>query len=280
MSDTTKNIRVDDELDGYEGFFDHEWAKSLRIAVRQTKLSSACFDLLTTWKGISEARRLPWLMIQAVKAGVEGSLNFATPMPSQVLNELLSRIGDGLETHHISLSGNDRAALRSEIRAIESQISARIRHPIRLDPKELWSDFFQSQGIALSLYMSEVNAYAGVYFAYENYLIRSMKEVTGLKSLRTDKLPSTLECLVGKTIVEKCWKEKPIELPRLIRHAIAHNGRKVTSHLEKYRSEISLEADEVVIMAHHTTELYQLLKETAYLFTTKIVKLPASKNGG
>ena len=174
MVDITKKIRVDDDLDAYESFFDLEWAKSFQIAIRQTKLSSAGFDLLATWKGISEARRLPWLMIQAVKAAVEGSLNFATPMPSQVLNELLSRIGNSLEAHHISLSGNDRAALHSEIRSIESQISAGMRPPIRLDPKELWSHFLQSQGIALSLFMSEVNAYAAVYFGYENYLMRTI----------------------------------------------------------------------------------------------------------
>jgi hypothetical protein len=98
----------------------------------------------------------------------------------------------------------------------------------------------------------------------------------GLESLRTNKLPGKLEDLVGKTIVEKCWKEKSIEIPRLIRHAIAHNGRKITSALEKYRSELSLEEDEVVIMAHHTTELYRVLKERAYLYTIEIVKLPVS----
>ena len=275
MHDPTKNIRVDDDLDEYKGFFDHHWSDDFLETVRPTKLCPVGFDLLASWKGTSEARRFPWLMINAVGAAVEGSLQFATPLSSQILNELLDRITTGLERNHLSLSGDDREALCTEIRSIEAEISHRVKtKPVRLDPRELWTHFLQSQGISLSLLMSEVNAYAAVYFAYENYLIRSVKVCTAVKSIWTRGLPKRLNELLGEKVAETCWSAKKIDLARLIRHSIVHNGRKLTDDLEKYRRELTLEDDEIVIMAHHTTELYTLLKERALLFTTEMVKLP------
>ncbi len=275
MNDLTKNIRVDDDLDEYKGFYDYRWSKEFLETVKPTKLRSVGFDLLASWKGTSETRRFPWLMINAVDAAVEGSLQFTTPFSSQILNELAHRITTGLERKHLSLSGDDRESLCTEIRSIESEISHRVKtNPVRLDPKELWTHFLQRQGISLSLLMSEVNAYAAVYFAYEIYLIRSVKVCTAVKSIRTRGLPKRLNELLGEKVAETCWSAKKIDLARLIRHSIVHNGRKLTDNLEKYRSELTLENDEIVIMAHHTTELYTLLKERALLFTTEMVKLP------
>lgn len=118
MADLSKNIRVDDDLNEYRGFFDHQWSKDFLDTIRPTKLSPVGFDLVAAWKGISEARRFPWLMIQAVNAAVEGSLNLATPFSSQVLNELLYRVTAGLEGNRLTVSGKDRESLCSEIRAI------------------------------------------------------------------------------------------------------------------------------------------------------------------
>ncbi|MEE8113379.1 MAG: hypothetical protein V3T23_03395 [Nitrososphaerales archaeon] len=105
MNDLTKNIRVDDDLDEYKGFYNHRWSEEFLETVQPTKLRSVGFDLLASWKGTSEARRFPWLMINAVTAAVEGSLQFTTPFSSQILNELAHRITTGLEHKHLSLSG-------------------------------------------------------------------------------------------------------------------------------------------------------------------------------
>ena len=68
MDEPKKNIRVDDELDSYKGFFDYDWSKNLEKATHGTKFSQAAFDLRVAWKGISEARRLPWLMVEDRKS--------------------------------------------------------------------------------------------------------------------------------------------------------------------------------------------------------------------
>lgn len=45
--------------------------------------------------------------------------------------------------------------------------------------------------------------------------------------------------------------------------------------LEKFRDELLLEDDDIIIMASQTNDLYNLLKERALLFSREIVKLPS-----
>lgn len=214
-------------------------------------------------------------MVEAVTAGIQGSVNLETPFPNQVLQKLLERISKGLERNQISLSEKEREALCSEIREIELEMAGLAKaNPLKLDKKQLWSYFLESQGIALCLLMSEVNGYSAVYFAYENFLIRSVKVAKGLRSLRTENLPKNLRELLGASVVDECWNNRQVKLARLIRHALVHNGRKITEELQKYRDELMLQNDEITIMAYHTTELYNLLKARAYLLASEMKKLP------
>lgn len=274
----SKNIRVDDDLNAYKGFFDYEWSKVIEEAARGTCLSPLVFDLAVSWKGISDARRLPWLMMEAIKAALEGFVNLTPPIPGQALGRLIDKIDHGLEKHNLSLSGKDRKTLVQEIRAVEAEIRrAASSHRVSFSTQDLWSHFLQSQGIALSLLMSEVNAYSGLYFGYESYLINSAKTVKSLPRLRARGLPDQLEALGGKTLADACWNDRAIEIARLVRYAITHNGRKITNDLQKYRADLVLESDEIVIMAQQTTELYNLLKHRVLLFTCEIVKRPEAR---
>lgn len=156
----SKNVRVDDDLNAYKGFFDYEWSKCIEEAAQGTRLSPLVFDLAVSWKGISDARRLPWLMMEAIKATLKGFVNLAPPIPGQVLGLLIDKIDRGLEKHKLSLSEKDRKTLVQEIRAVESEIhQAASSNRVTFSTQDLWSHFLQSQGIALSLLMSEVNAY-------------------------------------------------------------------------------------------------------------------------
>ena len=114
--------------------------------------------------------------------------------------------------------------------------------------------------------MSKINAYSSIYFAYEIFLINSMKSISNVSNLRTDKLPRELKEYFSKDLAYTCWFEKDIELPRLIRHAIVHNGRKITQDLQKYESELVLEEEEIVIFPYHTTNLFNTLKTKANQF--------------
>jgi len=116
MADSkSKIIRVDDNLDNYQGFYDHQWSKDLLALSDKSKLSEACFDLMVTWKGLSDATRLPWLMIEAVTAGIQGCMDNTIPFPNQVLQSLLDRVITGVEKNKRCLKG-----VRSAVDLIET----------------------------------------------------------------------------------------------------------------------------------------------------------------
>ncbi|MBA4311254.1 MAG: hypothetical protein C0417_01350 [Chlorobiaceae bacterium] len=222
-----RRIRFDDDLERYQGFFDHQWVKDFEKIIRGSKLDGMVFDLSLEWKAISCVRRWPWLMIHGIKDSIEGALN-AQPLPK-----------------------------------------------VHMNLQDIWSQYQQEHEFNMALWMSEISAYCAVYFAYEVFLINSVKAATGLKSLRTQQLPDEIKKLLGSSICTQCWKDEPIELARLIRHAVAHNGRKLTQDLTKYKHKLVLEGNEIVIMARDTTDLYNLLKQRVLSFANEAVKYPS-----
>lgn len=67
VSENLGEIHIDTDLTLYEGFFDHQWAEEMLTLGKKTLLDTQIVNLCVTWKGISHARRLPWLMMNWFK---------------------------------------------------------------------------------------------------------------------------------------------------------------------------------------------------------------------
>ena len=273
------NIKLDDDINSYEGFFDHQWAKKFSSLVESTKLSDAAFNLCAEWKGISNARRLLWLMMNGLKDAVDSALNSHTPFPLQVIQGLVKRIADQVETHRISLSPQDRAALCSEIQGIESQIIQKLHdNPVSEDLNQIWATYLKEPEILLAIWMSEINAFRSIYFAYESFLIKTVEIATRRQGLRANDLERELRDLFGENVLQTCWTDEAIDLPRLIRHALVHNGFKPTGELgSRYKGKFLVEDGKIVIMAHHTNQLFHSMKESALFFVNEAIKLDSLK---
>jgi len=271
--------RFSEALDAYKGFFDHEWFKNLHDMALSSNENRAFAEIIlelgATWKGISNARQMPWLMMENFKNFASSFINSHTPIPIQILNKLVNRIAIDTEKKYFSLNAKQRNDLCSVIREIETDTVQSIKNdPFVLDIEQLWNDLINIPGFSMSLWMSEVNSYGAIYFAYEDFLLKSLKGSLKIEHLKAGKIPALLKKMLGKNIMENCWNEEPIEIARLIRHAILHRGRKLTTELEKFKSKLILEDnDEVVILACDTTNLYNLLKERVTIFSEEFIKL-------
>jgi len=272
-------IRFDDDINAYEGFFDHQWAKQFSSLVESTKLNDAAFNLCAELKGISNARRLPWLMMNGLKDSIDSALNTHTPFPLQVIQGLIERIATQAENHHIFFSTQDRAALCSEVQEIESQITQELsENPANEDLNQIWSTYLQEPEFLLAIWMSEINSFRSIYFAYENFLIKVVEIATRKQGLRADDLNSELPQLLGEKVLRSCWTDEAIDLPRLIRHSLVHNGFKPSGELgSKYNGKFQVENGTIVIMAHHTNQLFLSVKEKILVFATEAIKLDSLK---
>ncbi len=270
----TKTIKVDESLDSYNGFFDHDWVRALYSSVQHSRLEEPLFELTSQWKGISNARRLPWLMMHGLKDSIDSALNSHTPFPLRVLQELLERLGTGTSHHHFSLTSQDRQTLILEIRDIESQLIGALKSkPYSGDLNMIWRTYVESPEVRLALWMSEINAYAGVYFAYEHFLVSTMRMLSNLETLRVEHLADAISKRLGKPVLDKCWKDAQVDLARRIRNALVHNGRKPTKGLQGFKDRIAVQDGQIVLTAHQTTALFNILKVKVSLFCDNVLSL-------
>jgi len=267
------NIRTSVQLEDYQGFYDHGWMRTLVQLTDNTILEEPIFELAASWKGTSNARRLPWLMMTCLKEYYESMANSYEPTPLTAITALIDRIHKRIEKHSLSFISSDRQALVKEFQDIESELVQGLQqNRITYNIQKLWKEFIEAEEFAISLWMSEVQAYSSVYFAYEIFLISSVKILTNQTRLRTHQLESELQGLTGSnTLWEFCWNHEVVEKARLVRSAIVHNGRKITRDLEKYRSALALEDEEIVIMPNDTNQLYVELKDRITQFCESFI---------
>ncbi len=261
-------IHISEQLEDYQSFFDHDWIRTLYDLTNSTILKKPVFELGASWKGTSNARRLPWLMMMCLKDYYEDMANSYQPTPLTVISTLIDRIDKRIEKHTLSFISSDRQALVKEFQEIESELVQELQQKrITYNIQKLWEDFITAKEFIISLWMSEVQAYSSVYFAYEIFLISSVKVLTDKTHLRTHQLEPVLKELTGSNTLWKfCWNDDLVEKAKLVRSAIVHNGRKITSDLEKYRSQLTLDEDEIVIMPYDTNQLYSELKDRVSRF--------------
>lgn len=277
-------IHIDTDLSAYEGFFDRSWAEKALSVVTNTKLEHQMENLCITWKGISHARRLPWLMMYGLQVQQEHSNDLSIAFPLQVIDLFIQRLSHIIEKRHVSLSPRTQKILREELKNVQDELikdhHQRNSTEVAGHIKQLWPDFAQLPELAFGLWMSEVNAYTTVYFAYETFLIDSIKVVyPNEQYLRVQQLKDFFRRTNNEHLQRNYWAHKPIEKARLIRHAVSHNGRKLTSELEsKFKNELTVTTNkEIVIKARDTTQLYQMLKDKAAGFSEEMIKVLSSQ---
>ncbi len=182
-----KSIRIDDRLESYQSFFDHAWSRNLEQIAQHTKLDTPAFELSASWKGVANVRRMPWLMVDSIKNFGDSLLSAKMPFPLEVLDMVVARIASTSKDNYFRhLSTMQRNTLTKVIRESQDEaIKTREENPVTVNKEDLWKGLLQSTEIQLTLWMSEMTAYAGVYFAYEAFLIKSMKIALNLQSLRS-----------------------------------------------------------------------------------------------
>jgi hypothetical protein len=140
-------------------------------------------------------------------------------------------------------------------------------NPTVVDIEKHWKSFISIPDFALRLWNSERNAYGALYYAYEDFLVRCVGVVNtkpDYRMPRRSEFANDIAAVYGDQIRDICWLDKPVAVSREIRHAIVHNGGRITKVLANLAPDLPLEHDQIVILAPDTTELFNSLKRRAY----------------
>jgi len=277
-SGVIRRIELSPDMESYVGFFDHAWERRTSSRSRGTNIHHAVLDLATTWKGVSVARSMPRIAVSLVKSGIEGVVNARVPMPLEVIRGLLDYVRAGGKRtlggrRRLPLSKTIRLELENRARTVEERV-LRADADMKVAESEVWGWFLASSEMQLSLWASEQSAFCLVYGAYEHFLIRTMEIVRGRDGLRAQSLEKELRSHLGRDHAKAVWENEQRRHAGAKRHAVLHNGCRITKELQGCRNKLSMVADdEFAIRAEETTSLFNLLKDLAFQHVEVVVEL-------
>lgn len=273
----SKSLLISPRRESYDGFFDHDWARLIGRKAKGSILEQAVFEIATSWKAASNARRLPLLAVQLVKSGIEGVVNTRTPMPLEAIRGLCDWIqrGGGRRPdgkRRLRLPKDARQEIVKQIRTIEDRVQEADLN-IQIPEDTIWNSLIENPEMQLSLWASEQNAFCAVYFGYESFMIRTMKLLTERESLRTNQLESTLTGKFNRDTAKYLWKNMDRHLAEMKRDAFVHNGGRITKSLQGCKAKLSMVDDEqFVVLPEETNELFDFFKERVLFFTKEAIK--------
>ncbi len=90
---------IDPYLSSYEAFFDHGWAETTFVAVKNSPMEKAVDALIVSWRSTNGAHILPWLMASSLKGyaegELEGSLRYRADYSDEVIKGIVGKLLTG-----------------------------------------------------------------------------------------------------------------------------------------------------------------------------------------
>ena len=252
MAEADWHIFTDSDINAYQGYLPDEWGENTIGPIPEgTVLERLLLDLALAWRSASYTAQLPATSIRAMHAAAIGRASFVSPDSSivayseKIIAQLTGMVPELTENRALRIRLMESlATIACEFRDRASQVGT----SIPIDP--IWADFMNDPAFRLSLWSSQRIAFVAFYNAYEVFLIDCLKVSTGLTSLRTqmEEFRKALRNSLREDIADPCWFHGEINIARLVRHALSHNGGRQTEDLKKQKFDIKLIGDNLQIV--------------------------------
>jgi len=252
---------LDDTLDSYKTFLDYGWAQRIDQQTRGTPLEDICFDLQLAWKGAANTFYMPWLTVSTmVAAGLGGAADRG--FPARYTAALTERLPKRME-----LSNMLTKKLVKELKTLSEEVRAEDERPPVVETEVVWRTMLKESEFRLSIWGSQRLCYGAVYYAYEDFLARCYRLSTAEPDYRMgQKFSQHFRDQYGAGLRDYCWSDPNVNIARLTRHALVHNGGRLTSDLKKLNHGLRLCGEDIQIFPAFTKALYHLLKDRVTKF--------------
>ncbi len=275
--DSSVSIRIDDRLEEYRPFFDHQWAAEIDGLAAGTKLADAVFALSVHWRAAANTCAMPWLMCQSSRRQWSRYLDNQQPLSDRITTAVTDRVADAMGD---DLSRAKQKKLARVIRRIGDETHEQRDHASRFDLDVVWRSFLEDPEFQLAVWGSQRISYGSIYHAYEHFVrgcIALGSGNPGYRGRRIHALVRDATRLFGPKIAGDCLTAQSVMAARLVRNALAHNGGRETAQLRSFPHGLVLEDGVVQIMASDTRALFDLLKTRAYKLVRKAATLPSMR---
>lgn len=282
-------LYIDDRIESYKSFFDHEWATRLMALTDGTELEQSVFVLTTNWKATVNSQFMPWLMMGSLKAFEKAYLRPKPTITENVIRGMLEMIPDATASFLSNMKRKQLAevlASLGERMKVANEATQQIELS-ELDPQTVFQNHLFGKGgqeLQLSIFGSQRASYAAFFFEYENFVTicvgLARKKDPKLKNetyrvFNAGKLLENFKAAFDEELAKYCLTDQPVKVGRIVRNALAHNGGKIK---EADRAEVRDVIEEIDgfarIMPEHNRVLFNDLKERAFRLAERTVAFP------
>jgi hypothetical protein len=271
----TVSIRIDDRLDEYRPFFDHDWAARIDRLAGRTKLAEPVFKLSVNWRAAANACAMPWLVCRASQSLWSKFLGRQQPFSERVTGAMAQRLAEEMSD---SLSRAKQRKLNDAIERIGREVHQQAEEAIHVDAQTLWKGLMTEPEFQLAIWGSLRLGYGSIYHSYEHFLrecIALAVDNPGYKGRRIHALVRDARRLFGPKVAHDCLVSPQVMAARLVRNALAHDGGRETPQLKSVAHGLTVEQGVLQIMAPDTRGLFDLLAIRALKLVRRASKLPS-----
>ncbi len=267
-----KDVWIDDRYESYQSFFDHAWSRKFLDRAKGTIAEEVSFDLATMWRGAANTFMQPWLMLQSFKSFTEGALNYKPTLTKKVIDALVGQLVRNMKG---DLSQNQQEALQKCVQSISERVEKGLEEDkFEFPIHSAWSDLLRLSEFQLGLWGSQYICYTAVYYSYEDFLVRCVGIALKNPKYRIPKkkqFSQDIERLFDRSTCVTCWDCSEVDIARVARHAIVHNGGRLTDELKSKPHKFRIENNVIQVYASDTHDLFDALKEKAYILAEELI---------
>jgi len=236
-AETIADVLVDRNHDSYKKFFDHDWCRRMFEAVENSPMKKPVADLMIALRSANGAYVLPWLEVESLRSYADGEILGSLKHRATYAEEVIKRVLEKIEAAmHFSLDHDQRSNLKRFVANAEKEAYDAIRtarSQVKMDVAAYWDFLTSTSEFQFSLFGTQYITYGYLFFAYEDFLSKIIRIKEPNYSTKKKPINEAFEKHWGAPLTEFCWNHDEVQLAKLVRNALVHNGGDFGPDLEK-----------------------------------------------
>lgn len=249
-----QHIVYDDRLESYKTFFNHQWIRDFDPIVVGTPLEEPVFALSVSWRAAANAHVMPWLMMEGMR-GLWNSFGKNQTYSSRITAALAQMLPG-----KVNLRNMARQQLSDAVYEISRQVQAISDSPeTDWDVDLCWRTMLNATyEFQVGIWGTQRQCFGSIYYAYEHFMCAVMAKVKGPDPYRMpnyNKFIGDAKTVLPADVVDECISHKIVDAARRVRHALCHNGGKVTKDLSGIKHGVRIEDGFLQLMPDNNRKL-------------------------
>jgi len=275
-------IHLDDRIASYRSFLDYDWVRIIEKMTQDTILDEPLISLIFSWKATANAFTMPYLMMHFLTNFEQEYLRARDSSYEMAFQALSDHVPERMARKH-NLSHMKKKQISETITEILAEMKDAKRTMESLDPEKLFKTFLYGKGgpeLQLGVFGLAQTCYGTTFHAYEHFINQCVglaKKNPNYKSDGVQTLLADTRKEFGDEVAEFCLADEQVEIARLARNALAHNGGKMNDKLKNKNHGFFVVGDVLRIVASNNHNLLDVLKVRVSKMVGKALTMPQFK---